>query len=160
MGKRSTSHNNRKSNKDEDGGFASETASLKLDQLIELTYGSLKTYTEKFGQRNIDEAIAIAMKYARGGSELIQAAILMKIDFFGAGFKIKVDPGRETMTDSLNSRIDDWIHKHDLRQLSTSWQPIMPRSSGRSSTTRLFSSRRFLLTRSFIAPAIPTNALA
>lgn len=101
----------------EKGMHKSEVANTKLNDLIELTYGSLKQYTERFTWRNIGEAISIAMSYARGGSELIQTAILTKIEFYAAGFKIKINPGRESMTASLNERITEWMKKHDIRQI-------------------------------------------
>ncbi len=97
--------------------ISQEVAHLKIDQLIDLTYGSLKQYTEKFNNRSVYENIEIAMNYARGGSELIQTAIQLKIEFFGAGFKLKISSGRKNNNEKLNTRIADWLRKHDMRQI-------------------------------------------
>ncbi len=117
MSKRKTGNRNSLAQTTGERAIGQEVSAIKLDQLIDLTYGSLKTYTDKFNWRNIREAIGVAMNYARGASELIQSAIMMKVEFFGAGFKVKIDPGRDSSTKSLNDRIKDWMALHDIRQI-------------------------------------------
>lgn len=90
----------------------------RAEDLVQLSHGALLSYTQAYEKMSLRDLIRKALELASGGSEMIQAIISIKVDFFSAGFGVQIQPKRDGNLEAMRERVANLIRTHQLESVA------------------------------------------